>query len=141
MISTTLPSGDALDVVACYIQSGDVFLLLKRSQHKPHGNRWGLPAGKVDGDETPLEAIVREVREETGISVNPFECRALPSLWVEHEGFSFRYHSFMVTLPSIPSIELNTEEHSDYTWVTAVESLKMDLIHDLDACNRLFLNV
>ena len=31
--------------------------------------RWGLPAGAVDPGETPAEAIVREVREETGLVV------------------------------------------------------------------------
>jgi 8-oxo-dGTP pyrophosphatase MutT (NUDIX family) len=33
--------------------------------------RWGLPAGAVDPGETPAQAIVREVREETGLVVRP----------------------------------------------------------------------
>lgn len=32
---------------------------------------WNLPAGAVDPGETPFEAIVREVREETGLHVVP----------------------------------------------------------------------
>jgi 8-oxo-dGTP pyrophosphatase MutT (NUDIX family) len=31
--------------------------------------RWGLPAGAVDPGESPAEAIVREVQEETGLTV------------------------------------------------------------------------
>ena len=31
--------------------------------------RWGLPAGGVDPGESPAEAVVREVREETGLTV------------------------------------------------------------------------
>ena len=33
--------------------------------------RWGLPAGGIDPGESPAEAIVREVREETGLVVRP----------------------------------------------------------------------
>src|SRR5436853_643622 len=32
---------------------------------------WGLPAGAIDLGETPSEAIVREVFEETGLNVLP----------------------------------------------------------------------
>ncbi len=31
----------------------------------------GLPKGHLDGDETPLQAAVREVREETGVEAEP----------------------------------------------------------------------
>ncbi len=141
MISTKIPSQEALDVVACYMKSGDVFLLLKRNQEKPHGGTWGLPAGKVDPGETPLEAVIREVKEETGVVIQQSAIETLPSLWVEHEGFSFRYHSYMVSLPQIPSIELHTKEHSEYMWVTPEASLEMNLIHDLAACNRLFFSI
>lgn len=34
---------------------------------------WALPKGHPDGDETPLEAATREVREETGVEGDPIE--------------------------------------------------------------------
>lgn len=33
--------------------------------------KWGLPGGKVDPDETNLDAIVRETFEEIGVRLNP----------------------------------------------------------------------
>lgn len=39
------------------------FLLIR----DPYGN-WGLPKGHVEGAETPLEAALREVTEETGLA-------------------------------------------------------------------------
>ena len=32
---------------------------------------WDLPAGAIDPGETPAQAVVREVREETGLIVEP----------------------------------------------------------------------
>jgi 8-oxo-dGTP pyrophosphatase MutT (NUDIX family) len=32
-----------------------------------------LPKGHLDGDETPLQAAIREVREETGVEAEPVE--------------------------------------------------------------------
>jgi 8-oxo-dGTP pyrophosphatase MutT (NUDIX family) len=40
-------------------------------QEKSSGEGWSLPAGAIEPGETPEEAICREVREETGILVEP----------------------------------------------------------------------
>jgi 8-oxo-dGTP pyrophosphatase MutT (NUDIX family) len=42
-------------------------LLLRRADD----GRWGLPAGAIDPGESPAQAVVREVREETGLVVRP----------------------------------------------------------------------
>lgn len=34
---------------------------------------WGLPGGKVEEDETIMDAVVREVKEETGLDVEPHQ--------------------------------------------------------------------
>jgi 8-oxo-dGTP diphosphatase len=41
-------------------------LLVKRGQ-APFAGRWSLPGGKIEGDETPHQAVCRELNEETGI--------------------------------------------------------------------------
>ena len=38
-----------------------------------HRERLALPKGHLDGDETEIEAAVREVREETGVEAEPIE--------------------------------------------------------------------
>ena len=44
-------------------------LLLIRRGHAPEAGRWSLPGGRVEPGETDQQAVVREVREETGLSV------------------------------------------------------------------------
>jgi 8-oxo-dGTP diphosphatase len=44
-------------------------LLLVRRGHEPSKGLWSVPGGRVEPDETPAQAAVREVREETGLEV------------------------------------------------------------------------
>ncbi|MGG1947349.1 NUDIX domain-containing protein [Trinickia sp. NRRL B-1857] len=53
--------------VAAVIHNANGHLLL---QEKSSGEMWSLPAGGIELGESPQEAIVREVREETGYDVD-----------------------------------------------------------------------
>ena len=52
-----------------------LMLYRNRKPEDPNEGKWLGIGGKVEAGETPLEANVREVREETGISLNPEDCR------------------------------------------------------------------
>jgi 8-oxo-dGTP pyrophosphatase MutT (NUDIX family) len=52
--------------VAAIVHDGVGRVLLER---RSDGGRWGPPAGAIDPGETPAQAIVREVLEETGLRV------------------------------------------------------------------------
>lgn len=126
-------------VVACYVEHADKFLLLQRQPNKPHGGKWGLPAGKVDQGEDLKSAVCREVFEETGIRVDDSKLIHLGVLWVRHDGNEFEYHSFSVEMEGDSEVKLSPSEHQNHLWVSLSESVHMDLIHDLAECNELFL--
>lgn len=46
-------------------------VLVVQRAHEPGKGRWTLPGGFVEEDESPADAIVREVAEETGLAVQP----------------------------------------------------------------------
>ncbi len=46
-------------------------LLLVRRAHDPGRGLWSLPGGRVDPGEEDQQALVREVQEETGLTVEP----------------------------------------------------------------------
>ncbi len=55
-------------------QDGGVLL-----QNRTDTNTWGLPAGSVEFEETALEAVIREVKEETNIEALEAEPMAVYS--------------------------------------------------------------
>jgi ADP-ribose pyrophosphatase YjhB (NUDIX family) len=66
------PGGAEQPVVPCVgavVHDGAGRLLLVQRGRDPHRGRWSLPGGRVEPGETPEQAVEREVREETGLSV------------------------------------------------------------------------
>ena len=55
-------------------------VLLGRRGHDPSRGLWDLPGGFVDEYEHPLDALHRELREETGLEIEPVE---LLGIWMQ----------------------------------------------------------
>ena len=55
----------------CVDEAGRV--LLTRRAWEPYAGMWDLPGGFLDEDEHPLDALRRELAEETGLEVEPTE--------------------------------------------------------------------
>lgn len=67
-------AGDAAELIlvaACVLvdRAGGV-LLTTRPQGKPLAGLWEFPGGKVESCETPEHALIRELKEELGVSVD-----------------------------------------------------------------------
>ena len=58
-------------------------LLLGRRANEPYQGRWDIPGGFVEEDEHPLDSLRRELREETGLVVEPEE---FVGAWLDRYG-------------------------------------------------------
>jgi ADP-ribose pyrophosphatase YjhB (NUDIX family) len=65
----TYPQRPFLAVSAAIFRNGKV--LVVRRARKPALNLYTLPGGAVEAGETLVEAAIREVREETSLSIEP----------------------------------------------------------------------
>lgn len=124
-------------VVACYVEQAGELLFLHRQSHKAEGDTWGLPAGKIDNSESPLEAMVREVREETGLQIAPDKFEHLNEVYVRYPEYDFVYHMFKTNLEERPEIVLSASEHKASKWLTPLAALEIALVPDLDECLKM----
>lgn len=57
-------------VVDALVIDKNKILLIKRAAHLTNGGKYAFPGGFLDRDETAEQAVVREVKEETGYDAN-----------------------------------------------------------------------
>lgn len=80
--------------VAGVVTDGERILLVKRAA-SPRIGYWALPAGYMDVDEVPEEALAREVAEETGITISGPRLQGVAPLagWGERRGILLLYRA------------------------------------------------
>ena len=63
----------------CYLEQGDRYLLLHRTKKENDLNRdkWIGVGGKFEAGESPEDCLLREVREETGLTLTSYRYRGL----------------------------------------------------------------
>jgi 8-oxo-dGTP diphosphatase len=87
------PRRPVVGVGAVVVHEGRV-LLIRRGK-EPMRGRWLVPGGTVEWGETLQEAVVREVEEETGLTVRPREIVAVLDR-IHPEAGSEAYHFVIV---------------------------------------------
>ncbi|MDB5679800.1 MAG: pyrophosphohydrolase [Sphingomonas bacterium] len=60
-----------LVVAAALTDSAGYVLMARRPAGKQHAGLWEFPGGKLEPGETPKAALMRELREELGIEIDP----------------------------------------------------------------------
>ncbi|HSL59158.1 MAG TPA: NUDIX domain-containing protein [Acidimicrobiales bacterium] len=105
-------------------------LLLVRRGHGPAAGEWSVPGGRVEWGETLAEAVVREVREETGLEVL---CGPMLG-WVERIGddHHFVIIDFEVTALD-PDHPVAGDDATEVRWVPFDEVPAIRLVDGLAA--------
>ena len=114
-----MPKGAAAVI---FDREGRVLLLLRPAFVTWMPHKWALPGGHIEEGERPIEAAVREVREETTLVItDPTEFYMSPNGEVVY--FTVRGQSGDVTIDW---------EHDDFAWVYPEDLTNYDRVSELD---------
>jgi 8-oxo-dGTP diphosphatase len=89
MLQREFPAAPLVGVGAVIVDNRRV-LLVKRGTEPARG-RWSIPGGLIELGESLSQAVVREVREETGLHVEPIELVEILDR-IHRDGDRVRYH-------------------------------------------------
>ena len=143
MIYTDEPENFAqkFEVVGCFLEYEGKFLALHRQNHKPEGDKWCLPSGKIDAEESRIEAMLREIREETQLKLKEKDLQYNRTLYVRYPTHDFTHHIFQSKISNPRIIRINQKEHKGYAWISPKNALKLPLVLDFDDCIKLVYNL
>lgn len=105
-----------MEVVAALICADGRFLICRRPAHKARGLLWEFVGGKVEPGESKEEALVRECREELGVTVEVGDV----FMEVTHQYPDITVHLTLFSA-SIREGVPQKLEHQDIRWITAAE--------------------
>lgn len=83
--------------------------------------KWELTGGGVHKGEDILAGAVREVREETGITLEPTQLMRGEGFDTNNHKLPFRCEPFFVRLTSKPTTSRQTGEIADIRWMSSLE--------------------
>ncbi|WP_280369806.1 NUDIX domain-containing protein [Nocardia wallacei] len=120
---TTDVAGDGVQqlVVGGVVQHAGRVLLLQRPEDDFMGGIWELPSGKVESGESLDHALIREVKEETGLGVTAIRSYLGSFDYESGSGKKARQFNFAVDVSDTEPVLL--QEHDAYTWTALTEEL------------------
>lgn len=100
----------------CYVLRGDEVLMLHRVKKKNDINKdkWIGIGGKFEGEESPDECLLREAKEETGLTLTSWRCRGVVTFLSEGDEGEYMY---LFTADGFEG-EQNSCDEGDLQWVS-----------------------
>lgn len=122
-MKTPPPCKAPLLVTAAILEREGKFLVTLRPAHKPHAHMWEFPGGKMEHEESPQQALQRELLEELAIDIT-----------VE-SAFDVVYHMYdwgpvliLAYRCNWISGEIQHIEVEDHRWVTVSELTQLEIL-------------
>ena len=108
--------------VKILIERDGTYLFLRRSRDfKPGPQKWDIPGGRIEIDETLEAALAREVLEETSLSFQPpIKLLAAQDIFAPAKDIHVVRLTYSGT--ALGDVKIS-DEHDDYRWMTKAEIL------------------
>jgi len=116
-----------LSVVGALITRNEHYFVARRAPNQSHAGKWEFPGGKIEGDESMIQALEREMKEEFGWHV---ACKPPVGTWYHAlENIDIALHilptSFLGEQPNFENKAAWTA-HDAIAWRKLSESLPID---------------
>lgn len=121
-----------IEVVAAIIKQDNRIFATQRGYGEFKGG-WEFPGGKIEKNQTPQEALIREIREELETTITVGEL--IDTVEYDYPTFHLTMHCFLCT---VVSGNLVLKEHEAARWLTREQLWSVDwLPADLELIDKI----
>lgn len=108
-------------VVAVIRNSDGKYLVLKRRDDEvAYPGMFTFPGGKIEGNDTVEETLIKEVLEETGLVLKKGKCLLKDKSFIRPDGQTTKVFSFLCGIDGPAAIKLSGD-FTDYKWVSLID--------------------
>ncbi len=106
-------------VAGAVIVKDSKILLLKRKKDDFMGGIYELPSGKIEREESLISALIREIKEETGLKISKILKFISNFDYISGSGKKTRQFNFLIET-DLSNVKLS-DEHEDFVWADKTE--------------------
>ncbi|MDC9719644.1 MAG: 8-oxo-dGTP diphosphatase MutT [Gammaproteobacteria bacterium] len=83
-------------VAAIVIDSQQRILMAQRASWQHQGSKWEFPGGKIEANESHLQALTRELKEEVGLHINAQACKLFKAVHHDYSDKQVSLYFYLV---------------------------------------------
>lgn len=121
--------------VRCYLVKDNKVVVTKYKEGKKKAEYYDIPGGKIEGEETPEQTAIREMKEETGLKIKNLKYKG--NMIIEYPNRIFNFEVFICNKSEgkPQDFEENTSE-----WIEINELLKKEkILSNIMILDRFFI--
>ncbi|MFA5871937.1 MAG: NUDIX hydrolase [Parcubacteria group bacterium] len=125
-MAKSIPKIQRVTAKAVIMNVDGKILLVKESDRD---KRWEFPGGKIEFGDTPEETLVRELKEETGLT-SELEIGKIINSWTwvfEFDRAHLQFFMLAYLCKTAQKEFILSPEHVEYGWFLKEDALKLDI--------------
>lgn len=113
-----------------YDADGNILVLRRSGTHPNYAYQSDFPGGTIESDEDIITGLIREIQEESNISIGP---ELLQPAFIDRIVGDWTRHLYTATLPQVKPTVVISWEHDQYEWLPTNHILQKPLQPETDS--------